>query len=233
MSSQIDRLKTLALLIKGGETADILKELGKRLYANDASIILRRDLSKPHVTPAISSNVRIRPLEQRDIPAIIKERPLRLPTLNARIPTCYVAVTADDSICYMQWLVGARDTDKLRPFFKLRPLSKGTLYPLASDEMLLEFAYTFEKFRGQGIMSHAMSRIAEKALEHGARSVITFVQQDNIASLKGCERAGFVRDTIRHERWRFCFCKEDFAKLHESSSLSPSPKVRQRANHLP
>ena len=67
MSSQIDRLKTLALLIKGGETADILKELGKRLYANDASIILRRDLSKPHVTPAISSNVRIRPLEQRDI----------------------------------------------------------------------------------------------------------------------------------------------------------------------
>jgi RimJ/RimL family protein N-acetyltransferase len=42
-----------------------------------------------------------------------------------------------------------------------------------------------------GIMSAAMALIAERATEVGARHVLTFVDQHNIASLKGCQRAGF------------------------------------------
>ena len=40
-------------------------------------------------------------------------------------------------------------------------------------------------------MSAAMALIAERAADIGARHVLTFVGLDNIASLKGCQRAGF------------------------------------------
>ena len=37
-----------------------------------------------------------------------------------------------------------------------------------------------------------MAQIAERGTDLGARWVITFVTVDNIPSLKGCQRAGFV-----------------------------------------
>lgn len=40
-------------------------------------------------------------------------------------------------------------------------------------------------------MPAAMAQIAEKGAAVGARYVCTFVGDDNIASLKGCEKAGF------------------------------------------
>jgi len=56
-------------------------------------------------------------------------------------------------------------------------------------------------------MAAAMARIAERADQFGARWVLTFVDEGNAASLKGCARAGFVPYLRRHERfrlfWRF------------------------------
>ena len=50
-------------------------------------------------------------------------------------------------------------------------------------------------------MSAAMALIAEQASNHGAGSVLTYVRQDNVASLKGCQRAGFAPYTILENRW--------------------------------
>jgi RimJ/RimL family protein N-acetyltransferase len=62
-------------------------------------------------------------------------------------------------------------------------------------------AYTPPAYRGLGIMSVAMALIAERASEIGAQEVFTFVGVDNIASLKGCQRAGFhpvlLHDCVR------------------------------------
>ena len=44
---------------------------------------------------------------------------------------------------------------------------KGELKALRPDEALLEFAYTFEKFRGQGVIAAAMATIAEQGLGAG------------------------------------------------------------------
>jgi RimJ/RimL family protein N-acetyltransferase len=46
-----------------------------------------------------------------------------------------------------------------------------------------------------------MSRIAERARDIGAQHVITFVARRNVASLKGCERAGFAPYVERRESW--------------------------------
>ena len=63
---------------------------------------------------------------------------------------------------------------------------------LASDEALLEQAYTIPSHRGLGIMSAAMTVIAEKASDFGASQVLTFVDGEGAASLKACQRAGFA-----------------------------------------
>ena len=116
--------------------------------------------------------------------------------LQSTIPTCYVAVTPDGDPCYMQWLIGPSENDRVKEFFVDR-------FPwLAPDEALLEYAFTLEAYRGQGIMSCAMARrIAEQAADFGARWVITFVFDDHIPSLKGCKRAGFVPYLTRREQW--------------------------------
>jgi hypothetical protein len=43
-----------------------------------------------------------------------------------------------------------------------------------------------------------MALIAERAAELGARHVLTFVDEGNVASLKGCQRAGFHPHMLHH-----------------------------------
>jgi len=107
----------------------------------------------------------------------------------------------------MQWLIARSELDRFKPFFD------GELKDLTEDEVLLEFAYTFEGFRGQKIMGAAMAAIAEKGLLSGARFAITYVQKDNIPALKGCAAAGFFPYLIRVEKWRAFSFKESFRNL--------------------
>jgi hypothetical protein len=110
--------------------------------------------------------------------------------LQSDLRTCYVAIGPDGKLCFMQWLIHSTDNDRLRAVF-------GNLYPtLAPDEALLEGAFTPDTSRGLG------AQIAERAAGVGARWVITFVDEGNVASVKGCARAGFSAYVKRHERFR-------------------------------
>jgi RimJ/RimL family protein N-acetyltransferase len=185
----------------------LARELVKRVFSNSESYLLRRDLTVPFQASAAKQPIEVRPITDSDIPAILEARPGRLLILRANIPTCYLAITASGEICYMQWLVEQSDLERFRPFFD------GELGNLRKDEVLLEFAYTFEKFRGQKIMPAAMAAIAEKGLSSGARYAVTYVQKDNLAALKGCAAAGFSPYMIRDERWRIFSFKESFRTL--------------------
>jgi hypothetical protein len=84
---------------------------------------------------------------------------------------------------------------------------------LADDEALLEGAYTPDEFRGKGIMSGAMARIAEHGVALGARTVLTFVAEGNIGSLKGCKNAGFSPTLRRHTTFRLFRRSVSFERL--------------------
>ena len=64
---------------------------------------------------------------------------------------------------------------------------------LKADEILVENAFTFEKYRGNRIMPSVMVELSEVARKNGFKRMIVYVPQDNIASLKGCERSGFKK----------------------------------------
>jgi len=187
--------KTVYHLLSKGETRELIKHFKKHLYSVGSSLVLMRDLAVPHEPPQARVPITIRPMHPKDLEAVIAERPRRLPVIADEIPTCYVAVTGDGSICYMQWLIGAENMHRLAPYFS------GSVPNLRRNEMMLEFAFTFPRYRGLRIMPAAMSVIAEKAADHDARYVVTYVKSDNIPALKGCERAGFKVISVRKENW--------------------------------
>jgi RimJ/RimL family protein N-acetyltransferase len=174
-----------------------------RLYSPaNCSVVLRRDLTQKLEPAPAQIPITVRPADDADLPRILaavseltgSERAGRERFLALGIGTCYVAVTDADEICYMQWLAGPEDNDLLRAHTHLPLLEPG--------EALLENAFTPTGFRGRGIMASAMAQIAARASERGARWVLTVVAEDNIASIKGCRRAGFDPYLRTGDQWR-------------------------------
>lgn len=179
------KLRTLLLVVRHGEFREILDELRRRLWSTEVSFCLRRDLAAPFEAPRARVPFEIRPLCASDEAEVLRERPRRLPILRGNVPTCYVAVAEGGEIAYMQWLMTSASNAAIGEIFG------GRVPPLSADEALLEFAYTFEAWRGKNIMPRAMALIAEKAGDEGCRHVMTYVREENVPALKGCQRAGF------------------------------------------
>ncbi len=206
-----------------GQPGLLVREIKRRMYSEDTFYGLRRDLLLPFDPPRAKIPIRIRPLEEDDVPKLLTRREIELHQTDAKdylrrislirsgIPTCYVAATADDDPCYMQWLIGPQENEAILRHFR------GGFPPLGPDEMLLEGAYTPMRYRGLGIMSCAMAHISEKGGELGARRLITFVSNDNDPALKGCKHAGFLPFTIRTAQWR------TFKRRLNFVPLSPVP----------
>lgn len=206
-----DLTKTIPTLIANGELKAVL-EVGKsRLYSNRTDLLLRRDLTVPFKAPTAKIPIHLRELQVADIPKIIKPIADRLPAIKAGLRTCYVAVTEDQDICYMQWLIDSSQNH-------MRPRNVGLV--LRTDEMMLEWAYTFDKYRGLGIMASAMSQISERAALAGAHWALTLVDKDNIASLKGCKNANFRPYKLREEQWRALRLSQRFEPLPPDSLYS-------------
>lgn len=129
----------------------------------------------------------------------IMEVVLRKIFYDHSLTNCYLArATANNEPCYIQWMILPEENPEAQRF-----LRQG--YPqIASNEVMLEHAYTFKKYRGQGIMGSVMAKLATIAQERGYQQIITYVSKDNIASLKGCEKAGFQKFRLWQEA-RFFF----------------------------
>jgi RimJ/RimL family protein N-acetyltransferase len=192
--------------------AEFGRKLAGLLYEQRLAYALRRDINMPFEPPKAKIPIVVREFEKRDIPFLLpdsraalgRKESIELATrrahLEAGIPQCYVAVDARDGTpCYFQWLMGAQQNDKIQAHF-----GEGWFPVLKPDEAILENAYTPVAYRGKGIMSEAMARIAELARGLGSRYVMTFVEVNNIASLKGCQKAGFAPYLLRTES-RTCF----------------------------
>ena len=211
------------LLTQPHSVAVLRHALACRLGSETIAYGLRRDLVVAHAAPAAKIPLVVRPLESSDDLSILETATpgLSRPAVSGRLsqrrliaanlPTCWVAIGPDGKVCYMQWLIAPKDNARIRALW-------GDLFPqLGAGEALLEGAYTGDAYRGQGIMAHAMSRIAEQAGEFGASWVHTFVGQSNVASLKGCKRAGFVPFQRRKEVWRLLRRTVEFAPVPEGT----------------
>ena len=215
----IRKLQSIVQLMRAGAWSDIWQVTKSHWRSDAQAVALRRDVTIPFTAPQAAVSITVRKLQESDLPVLfegngeplsgeaMRQRSMGLRMAKANLPTCYVAVTAADVPCYVQWLIGAADDEKIRNLF-------GDRFPvLKPDEMLLEGAFTLEAWRGKGIMPAAMSQIAERASERGARWVVTVVFTSNIPSLKGCKKAGFEPYLGRTDHWRAFKFKSNFVPL--------------------
>lgn len=201
------RIRNALQLILNGYLDVFFKELKHRIYSKTISFGLKRDLEVDFKTPSARIDLTIRPLKDEDVPHLLENTPThpvnpriianQQAMVDADIPTCYVAVTKDEKPCYMQWLISYQNRDKIKKNFR------GIFPKLKESEAMLEGAYNNPRYRGLRIMPAAMAEIAKKAASLNARWVITFVDIENIPSLKGCKRAGFEPYVIRKCEWSF------------------------------
>jgi hypothetical protein len=223
MKNKTQKLKTVVTLLLHFRFSELLAKVRHRISSRTVSYGLRRDLRVPFEPVPAKIPITIRPLERTDVsqllgahgPAISKqdatEQAERMSFLLENIPTCYVAVTGDNAPCYMQWLMSSKYNSSIQTRFNY-------VFPeLAPDEALLENAFTPESYRGMGIMSYAMAHIAEHAEGLNARWVITFVAKENIPSLKGCKKAGFLPYLLRDDQWFLFRRKLTWTPLPEGS----------------
>lgn len=217
----VSRARDLGRLVLSRNYRKVWWALSYRLNSESTSLGLRRDLSVPFTAPEAKIPLSVRPLVSGDDLSSLDYEPglagdeafwrlTQRRLLRSGLHTCYVAVAPDGKVCYMQWLILAGENDRLRRVF-------GNLYPvLGRDEALLEGAYTPVAYRGKGIMGAAMAQVAERAAELGTRWLITFCDEVNEASVKGCIRAGFTPYLRRHERFRL------FSRQVTFESLAPA-----------
>jgi hypothetical protein len=203
--------KTVAHTLHKISLHRISRGIQRQLFSQWRSYGLQRDVTVPFQAPPCRIPVVIRQLHTSDVPHILpldtshlphheqREIEVRRALLAADIPTCFVAIDLiNNAPCFLQWLMGPDQNDRIRKFFK------GRFPRLAADEALLENAYTPPHYRSLAIMPHAMALIAARARAQGARQVLTFVHHDNIPSLKGCVRAGFRPGLLRVDTRILC-----------------------------
>jgi hypothetical protein len=124
---------------------------------------------------------------------------LRLWSCEAGIRELFVADGAVGQPAYCQWLVRQRDQ------WRLHEHAPGRYPALRTDEVLLEGAYTFLAYRRRGAMADGMWQLLARARDEGARAAITYVADDNRASLRGCAAVGFEPDHMSRADRRLGF----------------------------
>jgi RimJ/RimL family protein N-acetyltransferase len=225
VTTPVRQLKNVARELGLRRGLDIIQR--KEPYRSELIALgLRRDLHVSFTAPDAKIPITVRRLETRDFPVLFdtsapdiddEERALRRARqelASEGIGTGFVAVTETDDPCYVQWLFGPDENAEIRRYFER------VFPPLRKGEALLEGAFTPVQHRGKGIMPAAMARIAEQAAALDARFVITFVTEDNIPSLKGCDRAGFSPYVRRRDAWIGIRRSITFTALSEGAPVS-------------
>ena len=113
------------------------------------------------------------------------------------VRTLYMSLDPDGNAIYAQWLVAPGDEVPLQATI---PNQFPNLLP---HDWLVEGAYTFVARRRLGAMGDGMHQLLMAARDAGARRVITYVSEANLASLRGCANVGFTLDHVRVTRQRF------------------------------
>jgi hypothetical protein len=205
--------KIIAKVTKEHGPRELVTHLARYVYSNKESYVLRRNLTVPlSPRPDAKIPIKLRLLESSDLPQILAENPsgLILGVLAEGVPQCYVAVTNDQEICFLQWLITPENREHIRAI-RFREL-----HAFDDESVMLEFSYTFKRFRGLGIMAPAVAWVAEQ--QPRARWAVTYVDRTNIASLRGCRGAGFRPYLLTSDRWRLFRLKQSasFPKSLES-----------------
>jgi hypothetical protein len=186
----------------------------RRLYSRVVSIGVRRDLDvyvagdPAHdlaAVPPAKIPLEVRLLQPDDDLSFIaddpdidpRERQMRVDQrwlMSGDLPTPWVAVGPDGQVCFMTFLLTARDNAVIKARW-------GDLLPeLKPGEALVEGPFMGASGRGKGVMKDVCRQILEQVRDD-VRYPMGFIGEANVASLKVADYGGFEPFLKREENW--------------------------------
>lgn len=190
------KVRMVYLLVKSGNLIVIANAIGTRFNSSITSVGLLRNLDEdfPIIKPDIDLKIRL--FKENDLNTL-DENYRHIGFINQNIPDCYTIVTDDNIPCFRMWLMKSSENQSIRNYF-------GGLFPiLKPDEAIIEGVFTNPSYRRMGIMPYIMNTIAQQSKSEGVNKVISFVDIENIPSLKGFHRSGFSPYIVRKVKWKF------------------------------
>lgn len=116
-----------------------------------------------------------------------------------------------------KWRYAIRDSDKIihksylfHNVYLLKLLKKNG--PVIGD------CKTNTAYRGQSIYPFVINSIAQEIISNERKEVFIIVNQDNLSSIKGIEKAGFSKyASIKAKRWVWFYLKKQITYLQETN----------------
>ena len=199
MKQAFRKIRYAILELRYGGLRTFFRQLRRQVYSRATFLGLEKALDGKNTPIPCGIRYSLRPASGKDMEEVLQrarteskesvhELIQRKWFYESGFRNCYVGRTDNgDELCYIQWLVSSEDREAMNHGFK------GRLPRLKEDEVLVENVFTFQKYRRKGVMSSAVVELAEIAREKGFKRMLAYVREDNIASLKAFEKAGFKK----------------------------------------
>jgi L-amino acid N-acyltransferase YncA len=178
-----------------------LKKLGRQLYSRDVQIGLEKNLEEDSTLPPANTNIKyyLRTATEADMDEAFQQtdteskESVQILMYMKWLYECgfrnwYIARTADtNEVCFMDSVILPEDNPLIEKSFK-------TWFPiLKDDEVLLEGAYAFEKFRGKGLTTCAHVEMLDIFRKKGFKRMLVYIKKDNLPSFKLIGKVGFTK----------------------------------------
>lgn len=175
---------------------NIRERLAKGLVSDSVHIGLRRPVLRADEIPPSPIPLSVRRITADDVAELLPPCPRGVSRVEqadiamrrmlfALLPESGFAVIDETSgrPCFLQWLIGPDQNDKIARLEGLPPLEP--------HQLMAEGAYVPPAYRGQKLGVAAVVRAFVHAGDLGAREIVTFVGEANVPSVKGAARIGF------------------------------------------
>lgn len=169
----------------------------KKLYSKNYYFILQKKLGNENFPVKRRFQYKFNIITESQINEIIsnlhlfdvesrKEILARLVFLNSGFRNCFVATNYNDDILYMQWIIYPNENNIIKEKYG------GLFSQLKKNQVMLENAFTFPKYRGLQIYSRVTIDLMNKARSEGYKSCIVYVKTDNLIALNELKKIGFI-----------------------------------------
>jgi ribosomal protein S18 acetylase RimI-like enzyme len=197
LKSVVRKVRYATLLLKIGGVQMFFPQLTRQIYSRDILFGLEKTLSAEGVQVESRLLYTLCKATEKDMDEVLsrvktESKPATHELIERKwfyecgFHDCYIARTIDTGeICCIAWLLSVEDNDSITRDFQNR------LPGLKKDELLLENCYTFEKYRGNDLMPSVVLSLWGIAKARGAKRLVTYVRQENVASLRVFEKLKF------------------------------------------
>lgn len=184
------------------------KEFFKLVLLHTATVnhffILHANLSSKKFIKNVRINYYLNKVDEKDIDEITsqmktfsandkKEIIVRLFFYLSGFKNCYIARSIKGEIMYMQWIIYPNENEIIERFY----LNRFKL--LKKNQILLENAFTFPRYRGLGLFAAVTSDLLQKSKDEGYKGAIAYIRKNALDSLNEFFKQGFKLNAIIRE----------------------------------